>query len=106
MPSDEGSDFLHLSLCEPLSFKDGSPAASCNGKLLCRVKDGKVVTSVDLAVNSSNVEISNPAWAFIQGGRCSGKEGQVFKVGIRFTCAPHLVSTLIFSIVGQANMHA
>lgn len=93
--ADTRSDFVYLSLCEPLSFPVGSPAAPCNGKSICRVTDGKAVVLADVSVNASNVEVTD-SWMFLKGNKCGADHPQDFKMSIRISCSGHLGSPVYF----------
>lgn len=93
LPPEEGvhSDFMYLSVCEPLSFPAGSPAAVCNGKSACRVTDGKAEVYAEFSANASNVVVSE-GWIFVKGNQCAGSSNTNYKISIRVSCAAHLVS--------------
>lgn len=96
LPLEKGvrSDFMYLSVCEPLSFPDSSPAAVCNGKSACRVTDGKAEVYADFSANASNVVVSE-GWLFVKGNTCAGSSTN-YKISIRISCAAHLGSPEYF----------
>ncbi|XP_050026519.2 cation-independent mannose-6-phosphate receptor [Dermacentor andersoni] len=97
LPPEEGvhSDLMYLSVCEPLSFPAGSPAAVCNGKSACRVTDGKAEVYAEFSANASNVVVSE-GWIFVKGNQCAGSSNTNYKISIRVSCAAHLGSPEYF----------
>ncbi|XP_037281587.2 lysosomal enzyme receptor protein [Rhipicephalus microplus] len=97
LPLEKGvrSDFMYLSVCEPLSFPDSSPEAACNGKSACRVTDGKAEVYADFSANASNVVVSE-GWLFVKGNICTGSSNTNYKISIRISCAAYLGSPEYF----------
>lgn len=97
IPQEAGvqSDYMYLSLCEPLSFPADSAEAACNGTSMCRVTDGRAVVYSEFKPNASNVEVSE-GWTFLKGDQCKEMPSTNYKVSLRISCAPHLGSPEFF----------